>query len=69
VNWDSVRRDCQELFAEYILCTEVWKCTPSQLAVEDFRTAQEHLILFDALKKREQRELKEAEAKARHGGR
>ena len=64
MNW-SVKKECQGLFAEYFLCKELWHCAPSELAQQDYRKAQEHLILFDELKKREDKEMKEAERNAR----
>jgi hypothetical protein len=60
-----VKKDCVALFSEYLLCKELWSCPPSLLAEQDYKKGQEHLILFDELKKREDKEMKEAERNAR----
>lgn len=64
MNW-SVRKDCVALFSEYLLCKELWHCPPSLLGEQDFKKGQEHLVLFDELKKLEEKQMKEAERNAR----
>ena len=52
-------------FLSFVLCSQVYHCTPKQLEDVDMQIALRHMVLFDECKKEEEREMREMRIKGR----
>lgn len=52
-------------FLSFVLCSQVYHCTPKQLDEVSMQTALRHMVLFDEGKKAEERAMREMKIKGR----
>lgn len=57
MNYERIVAGYERDFASYVLCTQLYHCTPSELDEQDYQVISKHLIISDQVKREKERKM------------